>query len=76
MEIFVRDADCLTEKWRSVLTIISFCLLRACLIMQRHVGRGFRMYEDTKWHNVISNLTYFFGVYIPIFYFDFLCIEY
>ena len=26
----------------------------------RAIGRGFMMYEDTKWHNVISDLKHFF----------------
>ena len=27
----------------------------------RAVGRGFGMYEDTRWHNVISKLKQFLG---------------
>ena len=37
----------------------------------RDVGYGFKMYEDTKWHNVISILKNVFGC-IPISYIDFL----
>ena len=36
-------------------------------ILERHfhfraVGRGFGMYEDTKWHNSISKLKHVFGL--------------
>ena len=59
MEIFVRDAESETGKWRSVLVKVSVCLLTSRPIPARHYhfrafGRGFWMYEDTKWHNVIS----------------------
>ena len=64
MEIFVRDAESETGKWRSLLVNISVCLLMSCPISERHfhaVGGGFGMYEDTKWHKVISKLKQFLG---------------
>ena len=66
MEIFIRDAESETGKWRSVLVNVSVCLLTSRPIPERHfhfraVGRGFGMYEDTKWHNVISKLKQFWG---------------
>ena len=73
-EIYVRDAENETGKWCSVLVSVSVCLLTARPIPERHfyfraVGRGFRMYEDTKWHNVISKLNNLW-VDIPILHFD------
>ena len=61
MEIFVRDAESETGKWRSLLVNVSVSLLTSRPIPERHfhfrtIGRGFGMYEDTKWHNVIPNL--------------------
>ena len=66
MEIFVRDAESETGKWRSLLVNVSVCLLTSRPIRERHfhfcaVRRGFGMYEDTKWHNVISKLKQFLG---------------
>ena len=57
MEIFVRDAE--SETGTHFLFNVSVCLLTSGPIPERHihfcaVGRGFGMYEDTKWHNVIS----------------------
>ena len=55
------------ENFCSLLVNVSVCLLRSRPIPERHfhfraVGRGFGMYEDTKWHNVISKLKQFFGL--------------
>ena len=66
MKNFVRDAESENGKWRSALVNVSVCLLTSRPIPERHfhfraVGRGFGMYEDTKWHNVISKLKHFFG---------------
>ena len=66
MEIFVRDAESKTGKWRSLLVNVSVCLLTSRPITEHHfhfraVGRGFGMCEDTKWHNVISKLKQFLG---------------
>ena len=66
MEIFVRDAESETGKLRSVLVNVSICVLTSRPIPELHfhfraIGRGFRMYEDTKWHNVISKLKRFLG---------------
>ena len=71
MEIFVRDAESETGKWRSVLVNVSVCLLTSRPIPERHfhflaVGRGFGMYEDIKWHDVISKLKQFWGCYTDI----------
>ena len=41
----------------------------------RAVGRGFGMYEDTKWHNIISKLKQFW-VDIPMLHFDSFCGEF
>ena len=46
MEIFVRDAESETGKWRSVLVYVSVCLLTSRPILERHfnfraVGHGF-----------------------------------
>ena len=46
---------------------VSVCLLTSRPIPERHfhfcaVGRGFGIYEDTKWHNVISKLKHFLGL--------------
>ena len=46
MEIFVKDAESETGKWRSVLVYVSVCLLTSHPIPERHfhfcaVGRGF-----------------------------------
>ena len=66
MEIFVRDAESETGKWRSLLVNVSVCLLTSRPIPERHfhfraVWRDFEMYEDTKWHNVISKLKQVLG---------------
>ena len=66
MEIFVRDAETETGKWHSLLVNVSVCILTSRSIPERYfhfraVGRGFGMYEDTKWHNVISKLKQFLG---------------
>ena len=66
MEIFVREAESETGKWRSVFVNVSVCLLTSRPIPERHlhfraVGRSFEMYEDTKWHNVISKLKQVLG---------------
>ena len=68
MESFVRDAKSETGKWRSFLVNVSVSLLTSRPIPERHfhfraVGLGFGMYEDTKWHNVISKLKQFLGGY-------------
>ena len=67
-----------TVKWRRVLVNISVCLLTThpvsnVIFTFAPLGVVLKMYEDTKWPNVISNLEQF-SVDIPIFYFDFLCI--
>ena len=55
MEIFVRDAESVTRKWRSVAVNVSVCLLASHSIPERHFHfHGFGLYEDTKWHKVIS----------------------
>ena len=66
MEIFVRDAESETGKWRSLLVNVSICLLTSHPIPERQfhfraVERNFGMYEDTKWHNVNSKLKQFLG---------------
>ena len=53
MEIFVRDAESETGKWRSVLVNVSVYLLTSRPILERHflfraLRRGFGMHEDTK----------------------------
>ena len=64
MGIFVREAEGETGKWRSVLVKASVCLLTSHPIPEHHfhfraVGLDFWMYEDTKWHNVISQIKQF-----------------
>ena len=64
MKIFVRDSESETGKWRSVFVNVRVCLLTSRPIPERQfhfraVGRGFGMYEDTKWHSVISKLKQF-----------------
>ena len=64
MEIFVRDAVSKTGKWPSVIVNVSVCLLTSRPIPEHHfhfraVGRRFGMYEDTKWHNIISKFKQF-----------------
>ena len=54
-------------KWRRDLVNVSVRLLTSRPIQERHfhfraVGRGYGMYEDTKWHNFISKLKQFFGL--------------
>ena len=49
MKIFVRDAQSMTGKWRSVLINVSVCLLTSRPIPERHfhfraIGRVFGMY--------------------------------
>ena len=52
MDIFVRDAESETGKWRSLLVNVSVCLLTSRPIPERHfhfraVRCGFGMHEDT-----------------------------
>ena len=68
MEIFVGDTESGTGKWRSLLVHVNVCLLTSRPITERHftfaplgVVLKMYMYEDTKWHNLISNLKQFFG---------------
>ena len=68
MVIFVRDARKLD------LVNVSVCLLtvyRTSVSLSRRWS-GLKMYEDTKWHKVISNLKQY-SVDMPILYVDFLC---
>ena len=49
-----------TGKWRLVLVNVSVCLLtshpiRNVIFTFAPFGVVLKMYEDTKWHNVISN---------------------
>ena len=66
-----------TGKWRRVLINVSVCLLMSHPISNAifafpPLGVVLKMYEDTKWHNVILNLKQF-SIDIPILYLDFLC---
>ena len=66
MEIFLRDAESETGKWRSLLVNVNICLLTSRPIPECHfhfriIGRGFGMYEDTKWHNISPNLKQLLG---------------
>ena len=54
------------EKWHRVLVNVSVCLLtshsiRNVIFTFAPLGVVLKMYEDIKWHNVISNLKHFFG---------------
>ena len=54
----VKDAESKTGKWRPVLSQRQCFFLTSQPIPKRHfrlraVGRGLRMYEDTKGHNSI-----------------------
>ena len=68
-----------TEKWRRVLGNVSVCLLTSQPILNviftfAPLGMVFKMCEDTKRHNAISNLKLFFPLicryYISISYVD------
>ena len=51
MEIYIRDAEGETGKWRSLLVNVRVCLLTSRPIPEHHfgaVGRGLGMYEDSK----------------------------
>ena len=55
-----------TGKWRRVLVNVSVCLLTSHPIRNVNfffapLGVVLKMYEGTKWHNIISNLKQFFG---------------
>ena len=57
-----------TEKWRRVLGNVSMCLLTSqpkfnVIFTFAPLGMIFKMYEDIKWHNAISNLKHFFPIY-------------
>ena len=63
-------------KCRLVLINVSVCLLTSHPIRKvsfpfAPLGVVLKMYEDTKWHNVISKKH--FSVDMPMLYFDFLC---
>ena len=55
--------DSKTGKWRRVVVNVSVCLLTSHPVpnVNSRVGRGYKMYKETLWHNVISNLKQFFG---------------
>ena len=65
MEIFVRDAESETGKWRSILVNVSFCLLTSRPIPERHFHfhtfGHFWEYEDTKWLDVTSKVKQILG---------------
>ena len=53
-------------KWRRVLVNVSVCLLmshqiRNVIFIFAPLGMVLKVYEDIKWHNVISNLKKFLG---------------
>ena len=55
-----------TGKWHRVVVNVSVCLLmshpiRYAIFTFVPLGVVLKMYEDTKWHNVISNLKHFSG---------------
>ena len=69
-----------TGKWRRVLVIVSICLptshtIKNVIFTFAPFGVVLKMYEDNKWHNVISNLKQFL-VDMPILYFDYSCRKY
>ena len=64
-------------KWRRVPVNVSVCLLTShpkpnVTFCFAPLGIVLKMYEDTKWHHVISNLKQFL-VDVSILYFGFLC---
>ena len=64
MEIFVRDAETETGKWRSLLVNVSVCLLTSRPMPEHHFhfrAVGMYMYEDTKWHNAIYKIKTILG---------------
>ena len=69
--------DSKTGKWHRVLVNVSLCLLTPHPIQNviftfALLGVVLKMYEGTKWHNIISNLKQYL-VAMPILYFDFIC---
>ena len=55
--------ECKTGKWRRVLVNVSVCLLTSHPIQNvtfEPLGVVLKMYEDTKWHNVIFKFTAIF----------------
>ena len=55
-----------TGKWRQILVNVSVHLLaphpiRNAIFTFAPLGVVLKMYEGTKWHNVIPNLKQFFG---------------
>ena len=58
--------DSKTVKWRRVRVNVSVCLLtshpiRNIIFTFAPLGVLLKMYEETKWHTVFSNLKQFFG---------------
>ena len=71
MKIFANDEESRTGKWCPVVVNVSIYLLMSCPILKHHfhfhsVWCCFSMYEDTKLHNVISNLKQFLALYTDI----------
>ena len=65
MDIFVMQ-ESKTGKWRRVLVNVSVCLLTSyqipnVIFILAPLGVVLKVYEDTRWHDVISNLKQFFG---------------
>ena len=66
MEISVEMQESNTGKWRRDFVNVSVCLLTSHLILNviftfAPLGMVLKMYEDTRWHNVILYLKQFFG---------------
>ena len=66
--------ECKTGKWRRVLFNISACLLTShpipnVIFTFAPLGVVLKMYEDTKWNYVISNLKQFFGWFADVIFF-------
>ena len=60
-----------TGKLRRLLVNVSVCLLtshpiRNVIFTFAPLGVVLKMYEGTKWHNVVSNLKQFVGLYADI----------
>ena len=60
-----------TGKWHRVLVNVSVCLPTSLPILNviftfALLGVVLKLYDNTKWHNVILNLKQFFGWYADI----------
>ena len=66
MEISVEMQESNTGKWCRDFVNVSVCLLTSHLILNviftfAPLDVVLKMYEDTRWHNVILDLKQFFG---------------